>query len=365
MYTTCLFCNRPLGSNEVLETFPVGRRVAFDSGKGRLWVVCRRCERWNLSPLEERWEVVEECERLFRSTRLRVSTDNIGLARLREGLELVRIGDPLRGEFAFWRWGDQFGRRRRRAVAVGVGGAAAIGLVIAGGAAAGVSIGGGWYGFSHLVRELNGQRTAARLRTPGGDPIRVQLKHLEKSRLVPAPGGDGWELHVRYAPGWSGGFTRGEGQLLVLPGEEAMPAAGRLMARANRSGGSRRTIDSAVARIEAVGNPDRFLLSATREAERIRVDKAGSSRKKRERTTAGSLAKLPGDLRLAIEMATQEEQERRAMEGELATLEAAWRQAEEVASIADSLLVPREVEEFVVREKRRLGLADDGGTDDA
>src|SRR5438067_692345 len=53
MYATCLFCNNPLGSNETFETFPVGRRLAFDANKGRLWVVCRHCERWNLSPLEE------------------------------------------------------------------------------------------------------------------------------------------------------------------------------------------------------------------------------------------------------------------------------------------------------------------------
>ena len=62
MYTTCMFCKKPLETNEVVETFPVGRRLAFDSAKGRLWVVCRRCERWNLTPLEERWEAVETCE---------------------------------------------------------------------------------------------------------------------------------------------------------------------------------------------------------------------------------------------------------------------------------------------------------------
>ena len=50
MYSTCLFCNKRLGNNEAIEVFPVGRRIAFDSAKGRLWVVCRRCERWNLSP---------------------------------------------------------------------------------------------------------------------------------------------------------------------------------------------------------------------------------------------------------------------------------------------------------------------------
>jgi len=72
-----MFCQKPLGSNEVIETFPVGRRLAFDAARGRLWVVCRKCERWNLSPLEERWEAVEDCERIFRGTRVRVSTENI------------------------------------------------------------------------------------------------------------------------------------------------------------------------------------------------------------------------------------------------------------------------------------------------
>ena len=71
--------------------------------------MCRRCGRWNLTPIEERWEAIEQCERMFRSTKLRVSTDEIGLAKVKEGLELVRIGEPQRPEFAAWRYGDQFG----------------------------------------------------------------------------------------------------------------------------------------------------------------------------------------------------------------------------------------------------------------
>ena len=116
MYKTCMFCTRPLKTNEVVEEFPIGRRLAFDAAKGRLWVVCRHCQRWNLTPLEERWEAVETCEKLFRETRLRTSSENIGLARHPEGLELVRIGEPLRPEFAAWRYGDQFGKRRRRSI---------------------------------------------------------------------------------------------------------------------------------------------------------------------------------------------------------------------------------------------------------
>src|ERR1700733_2388361 len=138
MYTTCLFCNHDLDRNETFETFPVGKRLAFDPAKGRLWVVCRRCERWNLTPLEERWEAIETAERLYRDTRRRVSTDEIGLAKLPDGTTLIRIGLPLRPEFAAWRYGDQFGRRRNRQLAIAGGGVAAIGILAVGGMVAGV-----------------------------------------------------------------------------------------------------------------------------------------------------------------------------------------------------------------------------------
>ena len=103
MYTTCLFCYRPLGRNREIEPFPVGRRLAFDTRKGRLWVICSECRQWNLTPLDERWEAIESCERRFRATRLRFSTGNIGVAQLDDGLSLFRIGDALRPELADWR----------------------------------------------------------------------------------------------------------------------------------------------------------------------------------------------------------------------------------------------------------------------
>jgi len=352
MYSTCIFCNHSLETNETIEIFPIGRRISFDAAKGRLWVICRKCERWNLSPLEIRWEVIEECERLFRDTRLRVSTDNIGMAKLTDGLELVRLGKPLRGEFAAWRYGDQFGRRRRRSIAYTAAGAGALGLIVVGGAAIGVAGGGAWWGYSQVIRGVLNERVASRLRHPENDEkIKVQLKHLEKSRFVPTGVPGEWELHVQYARGWSSGFSSGGGETLVYRGEGAMDIAGKLMARANRSGGSKKTVDQAVRRIESVGDPESFLDEAVRESERLRREKAGDSPKKLAKATAGSLAKLPGDIRLAIEMATHEEAERRAMEGELEILEAAWQQADEVAGIADSLLVPEEVDEFVTAEK--------------
>jgi len=57
--------------------------------------------------------------------------------------------------------------------------------------------------------------------------------------------------------------------------------------------------------------------------------------------------------RLALEMALHEQAERAAMEGELQALEAAWREAEEIAAISDSLLVPTTVDQAFEDIKRR------------
>jgi hypothetical protein len=51
-----------------------------------------------------------------------------------------------------------------------------------------------------------------------------------------------------------------------------------------------------------------------------------------------SLLDVPLVDRLALEMAAHEETERRALEGELEDLAEAWREADEIATIADALL---------------------------
>jgi len=48
-------------------------------------------------------------------------------------------------------------------------------------------------------------------------------------------------------------------------------------------------------------------------------------------------------------MAVNEDAERGAMEGELELLEMAWRDAEEIASVADDLLLPQETEAHLAR----------------
>jgi hypothetical protein len=324
-----MFCNRPLGANQVVESFPVGRRLAFDAAKGRLWVVCRRCERWNLTPVEERWEAVEACERLFRGTRLRASSENVGLARHAEGLELVRIGEPLRPEFAAWRYGDQFGRRRRRQMLYGAGAAAVVGGLVIGGTVTGV-LGGVALSQTGNVWNLwmNG-RTLVRLRTDDGRAIRMKRIDLLGTRLRPADDDVGYRLEVRKG-------RRKE----WFEGEEAQRLIGAIMPGMNRMGGKPVTVRHAVSEIEHHGHPDGFLADVV-SGDRFR-DKHG---------TPGYVNKMPRHSKLALEMALHEEQERRALEGELWRLERAWEAAEEIAAISDDLLLSEGTEEFLERHR--------------
>ena len=342
MYATCLFCNRPLGSNESIEHFPVGRRLAFDSAKGRLWVVCPACERWNLTPLEERWEAIEEAEKLYRGTRLRAATDQIGLARLRDGTELVRIGEPLRPEFAAWRYGDQFGRRRRRQMLVAGAGLTAIGAVVAGGVAAGVGIGGlGWI-LARLARTAvrgNPRTVVARIRTDDKQILRVRLGHLSETSLEPgtlAP----IAVDLRHETGrWR------------FEGPEAMRVASTLMPKVNRYGGTKQTIAEAVSALEERHGSEGFL-GALSQTARV-TTQPGPRRMKRltimQDMPDHGLFGLTPVQRLAFEMALHEEAERRAMEGELEELERAWREAEEIAAISDDLLLPAGVQQKLDR----------------
>ncbi|MEP6617920.1 MAG: hypothetical protein ABJE47_01345 [bacterium] len=351
MYSTCLFCNGQLGKNEVIEHFPVGRRLAFDGAKGRLWVVCRKCERWNLTPLEERWEAIEECERLFRDTRLRVSTDHIGLARLKEGLELVRIGEPQRPEMAAWRYGDQFGRRRRRHYTMIAGGVAVVGVALVAGPMLGV-IGAGafqpMWQVANAGRSIYRTRTLIHLPSANDSSLRIRLSELPKTKLFAE--GDGIMLRVNAVPHGSATpwyrFASSK-RPVELRGEDAIRAAGILLPRLNQGGGSQEEVKRAVGYLEDMHDP----LQLYRYAAGILNDRKESSTF--HRSGENALRKLPTAGRLALEMASHEESERRALEGELHVLEEAWRSAEEIAGIADDMFMPASMDDDLARLKAR------------
>lgn len=114
-----------------------------------------------------------------------------------------------------------------------------------------------------------------------------------------------------------------------------------LLAHANRFGASRGSVREAVEKLEGLDDPSRFFGVTLREA-------AG------EGYGYSPMVGLPKEFRLPLEMAAHEESERRALEGELAELEEAWREAEEIAAIADRLLVPEAVERWMRRARRAL-----------
>jgi len=350
MYSTCLFCHGDLGANEVIEVFPVGRRLAFDATAGRLWVVCRKCERWNLTPMEERWEAIEECERQFREARMRVATDNIGLARLREGLELVRVGSANRPEFAAWRYGDQFGRRRTRATLIGIGGAAVFAGVVFIGPQIGLSIAGGGWGTYQGIQALWGyvqkRRPRLRLALPNDDGlVTLRKDHLNHSQLMRDD--QGWLLRLSYEPRERGPLAvRTRYRMTELRGPDAMRVAGQLLPKINAAGAGKKEVSDAVDLVGQYPTSERLFLSQSKSA--VRRD----FRPERLNKYA-NIVKFPSYVRLALEMASHEEQERRALEGELALLEAAWRQAEEVAKIADEMFLPDGIDERLEGLKKR------------
>ena len=353
MYHHCLFCQSDLGVNDVVEQFPVGRRLAFDAAKGRLWVVCPRCARWNLTPLEERWEAIEQCERLYRGTRLRASTDNVGLARLRSGLELVRIGSPLRPEFAAWRYSAKFGRRRRDAqllagagaaltVAAGVAAAPVIGPALAMGALSIVVLPGVTtalavipiVGTLALRDYLQHERVIGRVVGPRKRVLTVRAKHLDYAELHVRGDGSSPSLTLPHDGGWT-----------EIDGAASLRTLGQLMAGANRLGATAAQVREAVADVEDAGDAATYL---------ARTSTKGGWRGTRimsllnEYRGLGALH-LSASERLALEMALNEESEYRALEGELAQLEQAWRDAEHIAAIADDLLLPESVDRFLGR----------------
>ena len=342
MFSTCLFCHAALGANEVLERFPLGRRLAFDASRGRLWVVCPKCRGWNLTPLEIRWEAIEDCERLYRDARMRVSTDQIGLAKLSEGLELVRIGQAERPEFAAWRYGERIVlRRRRNYIQAGLG-LGVLGAAVAGGMAAGMGIAGFGWGISQLAnRILYGSPTSiiARVRDIDDTELVVRRKHLKHARLHRAPD-DVWQLvlparppRVKHPPVGISGKRKQRASLITLQDQEAMRVAGHILPAMNRFAGSSTSVQSAVAMLSDDPDPARFFGQVAR------------------RDTKPSLAELPVEMRLALEMAAHEETERRALEGELQTLEDAWREAEEIAAISDDMFLPESVTEWLKRAR--------------
>ncbi|HEX7023943.1 MAG TPA: hypothetical protein VF187_03910 [Gemmatimonadales bacterium] len=297
MYSSCLFCSAPFGRNETIEGLQVGRRLAYDADRGRLWVVCRLCGRWNLTPIDDRFEPIEQCERAFRGTRVRASSDNIGLARMGDGSELIRIGAPLPTEFAAWRYGSHFLRRHRRWLRTAADSA------------------------GRLAGTLLWRRAALRIGFEMGEELALnayQVRHARLARDDEAPGG--WALVLGHLP--EPASLRGhrigrrfQEAVVTLTGAEARMAGSLLLPALNPGGGSDADVTEAVRWLEVGGGPERAIGTFARSG-LVRPPLISQLE---------PISSMHPEVRLALEMALHEDEERRVLAGELSVLEWVWR----------------------------------------
>jgi hypothetical protein len=341
VYSTCLFCQRSLGRNDQVERFRVGRRLAFDAARGRLWAVCPHCARWNLTPLDERWEAIEACERLFPAAVRRAVTSNVTLARHPSGLELVRVGRTEPHELAAWRWGRVMRTRRvYHRLVHGAEGVIAIAAILA----APVVALGPLQVVSSMVDDARRRRAAQRLvtRVPvaRGDRVLLRAGQLDRASFVTYASSD-WGLLVplddgtpaappKTAPRPAHAGLTTDGASVTLVGSEATRVTTLLLARRNDFGGSADEVEVAVR-----------LLATTRSREALVARTiARLAGERRPGFTRDHDALAPSEM-LMLEMARAEDVEDLALTGDFSALEAAWRDAEEIAAIADGLLTER------------------------
>src|SRR3989475_10000546 len=172
MYRTCAFCNGKLDGDGGPSGLGVGRRLAFDEWKGRLWVICPKCSRWNLAPLDDRLEQIEALARAASEGRVAAATEHVALIRW-QSYDLVRVGKPRRMEFATWRYGERLKARRRDqlkfVIPVTV---AAVGLAVAVNVAAGGSPGVVVWEKPHIARRVVNRVIVPRPAGAAGPPPR-------------------------------------------------------------------------------------------------------------------------------------------------------------------------------------------------
>jgi hypothetical protein len=330
MYRTCAFCNAALDGDGGPSGLGVGRRLAFDEWKGRLWVICSKCSRWNLTPLDDRLERIEGVARAARDpgARLAASTEQVSLIRWQR-YDFVRVGKPPRTELATWRYGERLRTRQveRMKVVVPLT-VAAIGIGIAANVAAGGGLGVFVWNLHTLVDRfyigIVGNRKVALAEPPVcancGTVMQLRARHVQHSRVVP-------DAHAEVAVVLSCPHCRREGAHLIGPDALQVLRQGLTYLNVTRSG-RKRAADAARV-VDDVGGPDQLVRDVAR----------------RELT----LRSLRPERRLALEMAVDEQ-------AEVQELERQWREAEEIAEIADGTLsTSAQLEEALRRLKQRRG----------
>jgi hypothetical protein len=327
VYTRCLVCATPFEANEQLEYLPNAQRVAYDPGRGRLWAICSTCKRWSLTPIEDRWEALDELEKLTTDkARLLSQTDNISL--LKAGpLEIVRVGKAELTEEAWWRYGRELASRRQNYKKISLAGTAAAGAVVLGGwVTGGMTLLGMWFIMGHAPDSV---ADAARWLRFGGAAWRgarecqscgytfTQVPYGDRGSLGIFPGGEAGSIEVVCRCPVCGEYKDGG---LHLQGADADRTLRRVLAYHHFAGASERRVVSAAKLIQEAGSPQDLTRIVVKDGRRI-----------------GDLQRTGA---IALEIAANEAAEAQLLELELAQLEMHWKQEEELAAIIDGELTP-------------------------
>jgi hypothetical protein len=223
-----------------------------------------------------------------------------------------------------------------------------------------------------------GDAVLARTIDDRGSPIVIRYAHLGGAELIRPDRDAPWRLVVRH----DGGISR-------LAEGVGLRTAGKMLASLNFGVASNAEVQHAIAKLDEAGDREGYFTRVASLAMRTHwgrvpdapdeglIEPAGSSFAERialqlanrsfwgrggtgsEETTP--LFRLPAVDRLALEMASNEDIERRALEGELTSLAEAWREAEEIARISDELFADEVFDEFKRQYTQRVSRADESG----
>jgi ribosomal protein S27AE len=263
------------------------------------------------------------------------ATDQVALIRW-HGYDLVRVGKPRRLELATWRYGERLRARRREQLKFVVPlSVAALGLAVAVNVAAGGSVGVFVWNTPRLVKriyvEMVGRRKIVLVEPPicerCGNVMLLRARHLERARVT-TTAREGMALLLT--------CPRCGAEGTMLTGGDAQFALRRGLTYLNLARGGRQRAEDAARLVEGAGGPHQLIHDVAR----------------RELT----LRSLAPDRRLALEMAVDER-------AEVEELERQWKEAEEIAEIADGMLSSdprideelRRLRELAEREKKRSG----------
>lgn len=355
MYTHCLRCGRSLGRNSELADLPIGRCIAFDREKGRVWVICTHCRQWNLLPLEERWEALEEAEQVVATAESRVEGGHIGLARTADGLELLRATGLRDADIANWRYGRRL--QRRRSLLWWIAGAS-MALAVALGARAALASGSSFFGI------YAGLFVASWFALVWHDPPRPWM------RIVPELGAAQrvwqWQLsQIRFersSPESPPSLVvpRRDGEL-HLQGPFAAAFLASLFPRINGLDCTGASIEQAIARVaEAERNVDRQPAKPQRKRgeRRMSTEPAPASARPLRpwerlavRHLRQPILQQDAEQRLALEMAVTEEVESLQLSRRATVALDEWPEQEEIAAIADDLLIPESIRQRLAESK--------------